>query len=105
MEKAKTERIKEYALAGFVLISVIMIALLWSNNLLDRESDGPSFYRATIQADSGFYLTRTAEATSGIVPPTREHKNEHSTSTPAVLGAMTPALIQSTPTIEVDQEN
>ena len=104
MEKEKTNWIKEYGLAGFVLVSVILILTLWTNTLLDRESDGPSFYRATVQVDSGFYLTRTAEAASGVPLPTKEHKNEHPTSTPTLIpSTATPTFILSTPTLETDQ--
>ena len=104
MEKAKTEHLKEFLLAGFVLVSVILILTLWTNTLLDRETEGPGFYRATLQVDGGFYLTRTAEAASGAPLPTKEHKNEHGTPTPAIVPATaTPALILSTPTLETDQ--
>lgn len=104
MEKEKTDWIKEYLLAGFILVSVILILTIWTNTLLDRESDGPGFYRATVQVDTGFYLTITAEAASGQPLPTKEHKNEHLTSTPTLLPVTaTPTFILSTPTLETDQ--
>lgn len=102
MEKEKNEWIREYTLAGFVLISVILIGIIWTNTLLDQKPDGPNFYRATVQSDSGFYLTRTAEAGLGTLPATKAHKNEH-TATPTVQSTATPILIS--PTEEVDQEN
>lgn len=102
MEKEKTERVKEYLLAGFVLVSVILILTLWTNTLLDRGSDGPGFYRETIQGNGEFYLTRAAEASSGTPLPTKEHKKEHGTPTftPIPITA-TPDLL--TPTLESDQ--
>ena len=102
MEKGKTERLKEFLLAGFVLVSVVLILTLWTNTLLDRGSDGPGFYRATVQGNSEFYLTRTAEASSGTFLPTKEHKNEHGTPTfTAIPKTATPDLL--TPTLETDQ--
>lgn len=104
MEKEKIDWIKEYVLAGFVLVCVILIFAIWANTLLDRESDGPSFYRATVQVDTGYYLTRTAEAASGVPLSTKEHKNEHPTSTPTLIpSTATPTFIRTTPTLETDQ--
>ena len=102
MEKGKTERLKEFLLAGFVLVSVVLILTLWSNTLLDRDVDGPGFYRETVQGNGAFYLTRTAEASSGTFLPTKEHKNEHGTPPfTAIPITATPELF--TPTLESDQ--
>lgn len=104
MEKEKREHLKEFLLAGFVLVSIILILTLWTNNLLERETDGPGFYRATVQVDDGFYLTHAAEETSGTPLPTKEHKNEHGTPTPTfVPTTATPVSVQPTPTLETDQ--
>jgi hypothetical protein len=107
MEKEKSERIKEFSLAGFVLISVVLVLVIWSNTLSDHDPQGPGFYRATMEIDSNFYLTRTAEATSGTFQPTAGHKNERSTPTPTIAITMTETMtttpIPPTPSVEFEQ--
>lgn len=100
MEKAKAERIKEILLIGFVLAGVVLIALVWTHSLADRDPQSMGFYRGTAPVEDSFLITRTAEAALGTMPATREHKKEHATLTPG-------AEIQMTiiPPEEVDQEN
>ncbi len=108
MEKEKSERIREFSLAGFVLISVLLVLAIWSSTLSDRDPQGPGFYRATLEIDSGYFLTLTAEATAGTIQPTQEHKKEHGTPTPVVpvitaTMTMTPTPVSPTPTVEFEQ--
>ena len=100
MEKEAPTQMKKFLLAGFMLVSVTLIAFVWANALLDREPHGPSFYRATAQVDDTFYVTQTANAVVGTVVPTKPHKNEHATSRPAISTTMT-----AIPAEGVDQEN
>lgn len=100
MEKKSPGRLKELLLLGFVLASLVLIAGIWADSLLDRGSQTPGFYRPTVQVEEGFFLTQTAAVELGTLQPTREHKNDHSTPTPPITGTLTP-----TPTEEVDQVN
>jgi hypothetical protein len=100
MENKKREQVRKFMLAAYVLIGVMLIFSIWVTGLWVREPHGPSFYRATAQVDSTFYLSQTADASLGTVAPTRLHKNEHSTPSTNPLLTATP-----TATEEVDQVN
>ena len=100
MEKAKSERIKEILLISFVLAGVVLISLVWTHALVDRDPQGTGFYRGTAQVEDNFFITRTAEAALGTVAPTRQHKNEHTIATPGA-----PVTLTIIPPEEVDQEN
>ena len=99
MEKEKSDQIKQFLLAAFVLVCVSLVILVWANALLDREPQGPNFYRSTVPIDTTFYTTQTAEAASGALSSsTQQHKNEQ--ATPIRSPTTTP-----TPTEGVDQVN
>lgn len=100
METKKPERLKEFLLISFVFTGVVLIAMLWTNALTDRDPQGPGFYRNTVQVDHSFFMTQTANSVLGTTVPTREHKNEHATPTPGRIITLT-----ILPPEEVDQEN
>lgn len=100
MENEKRDQVKNFMLAAYVLVGVLLIVSIWANALLTREPHGPSFYRATAHVDNAVYLSQTADASSGTMIPTKAHKNEHSTPIPEWLLTTTP-----TPTEGVDQVN
>ena len=100
MEKKSPERVREFLLLGFVLASLVLIAGIWSDSVLDRGSQTPGFYRPTVHVEEGLFLTQTAAVDLGTPQPTRQHKNEQGTPVPPITGTLTP-----TPTEEVDQVN
>lgn len=108
MEKQKSELIKEFSLVAFVLIGFVLILMIWSDSLSDREPQGPGFYREAMIIDDDLYLTMTAKATSGTPDLPRDHKSDHSTPTPTMVpitmtSTKAPTLISPTASIEFEQ--
>lgn len=97
MEKAKSERIKEFLLISFVLTGVLLSVLLWASALSERDPQSTGLYRGI---EYSILITRTVEVAPETPAPTREHEDEPTTSTPG-------AEIQVTiiPPEEVDQDN
>ena len=49
-------------LVGFIAASVIMIVMIWGDNLAGEENSTPSYYRDTFVVDENVYATVTAVA-------------------------------------------
>lgn len=110
MEKQRSEYLKEFSLAAFVLAGFVLILLIWSNSLSDSEPQGPGFYRAAMVIDEDFYLTMTMVAASGTPAQSRDHKNDHGSATPTLVTIMAtstptsmPTPVPPTPSIEFEQ--
>lgn len=100
MEKARSEKIKETLLIGFVVVCVVLIFAVWFNAFLDRGED-PYFYRPTPERSESYNLTSTVIAEQAILgtgTPTPEKKHKEATLTP------TPTSVPTIPfTPESDQ--
>lgn len=79
MAQTNRERLKRFALLGFIALSVGFIALIWVDGLTGDEPATPSYYRDSFQMDPSVYLTVTAEAiefqqnlADGTPPPTTD---------------------------------
>ena len=49
-------------LVGFIAASVIMIVMIWGDNLAGEDNSTPSYYRDTFVVDENVYATVTAVA-------------------------------------------
>ena len=49
-------------LVGFIAASVIMIVMIWGDNLACEDNSTPSYYRDTFVVDENVYATVTAVA-------------------------------------------
>ena len=49
-------------LVGFIAASVIMIVMIWGDNLASEDNSTPSYYRDTFVVDESVYATVTAVA-------------------------------------------
>lgn len=97
MEKTRSEKIKETLLAGFVIVCVVLIFMVWVNALSEKGVENPYFYRGEPEESQSFYTTGTAiaeQAALGTSTPTPDEK-KHKEHTP------TPSAIPFTP--ESDQ--
>ena len=96
MEKARREKIKEFLLAGFVLVCVALIFAVWFDALSNKGVENPYFYRGEPTTVGTFYLTRTAIAedallgTSTPTPEGKQHKNQTLTPMPTPTLMFTP---------------
>jgi hypothetical protein len=56
---------------GFIAITVLLIVMIWADNLTGGEIATPGYYRDTFIVDESVYATVTAEAAAGqAVTPT-----------------------------------
>lgn len=62
MAQKNSERLKRFALLGFVALCVGLIGLIWAEGLANDVPATPSYYRDTFRIDENVYLTVTAEA-------------------------------------------
>ena len=86
MEKARSEKIKEALLAGFVGMCVVLIFALWFNAFSDKGTENPYFYRGIPEQSESYNLTNTVIAEQAILgtgTPTLENKHKEATLTPA----------------------
>ncbi|MGD9094230.1 MAG: hypothetical protein PVF74_15385 [Anaerolineales bacterium] len=83
MDKTDRKILSERLLLAFIGFSVLMILVIWGNNLVQREKIQPDYYRETFQYDmDSIWFTETAIAEQyllehGVTPtpaPTREHQ-------------------------------
>ena len=59
------------ALVGFLAVCVVLIVMIWVDNLTpDGEEATPGYYRDTFQVDESVYATVTAEAAAAEAPAT-----------------------------------
>jgi hypothetical protein len=110
MEAKRNDTIKKIFLIGFMIASVSLILMVWSNGLLDNEQGTPSYYRATIAIDDSMYVTLTAIAHNyelGTGTPERQHEHgnggEHEESTVVPGYTLTPKPTIDWDAIEQDQ--
>ena len=86
MEKARREKVKEFLLAGFVMICVVLIFAVWFDALSNKSVESPYFYRGEPTTSGSFYLTRTAIAENALLgtgtPTPEEKKHKEQTLTP-----------------------
>lgn len=96
MEKARSEKIKELLLAGFVTVCVALIIAVWFDALLNKGVESPYFYRGEPTVSGSFYLTRTAIAEGALLgtrtptPEEKKHKEETPTPMPTPTLLTTP---------------
>jgi len=96
MEKAHSEKIKEFLLAGFVLLCVALIFAVWFDALSNKGVESPYFYRGEPTTAGSFYLTRTAIAEDALLgtgtptPEGKQHKNQTLTPMPTPTLIVTP---------------
>jgi hypothetical protein len=85
MEKINRKILKERMLLVFIGLSMVLILLIWSSNLLQPEQTQPEYYRDTYQYDSdSLWFTETAIAEEylqqyGVTPtppPTKKHQHQ-----------------------------
>ncbi len=55
-----------YLLVGFVLVCLLLIGGIWTENLSDQDAGTPSFYRDTFIVDESMHATATAEAAAEL---------------------------------------
>lgn len=96
MEKTRSEKIKEFLLAGFVTICVALIFAVWFDALSNKSVESPYFYRDEPTTTGSFYLTRTAIAENALLgtgtptPEEKKHKEETPTPMPTPTLLTTP---------------
>jgi len=93
MEKTRSEKIKEFFLAGFVITCVVLIFVIWSDALSNKVETSPYFYRGEPTLSESFYATRTAIAESALLgtgTPTLEVKHHEEMSTHTLTPTSTP---------------
>ena len=82
MEKERNEKVKEVFLAGYVVLGVALILVLWSRAFIERDTQTPYFYR-----EQPGLMESSAETPSftiqPVVPGTETLSPEpHATQTP-----------------------
>ncbi len=87
MEKARSQKIKEALLLGFVTICVALIFTVWFDALSNKGVESPYFYRGEPEISDSFYVTRTAIAENALLgtgtpTPEKTHREEEKTPTP-----------------------
>jgi hypothetical protein len=96
MEKTAVQKLKKILLAGFVLLSVVLILSLWTNNLLNHDDQLPGFYRSTSTPDVLLQLTAT---------PIDGQTGQQNPLSPTPAAELTPTPTVVEPTEPVDQVN
>lgn len=63
-----------FLFVGFILVTVLLIGLIWQENLAGEDHSTPSYYRDTFVVDESVYATVTAEAAAAkpAVTPTSQ---------------------------------
>jgi hypothetical protein len=96
MEKARNEKIKEVLLAGFVIVCVALIFMVWFDAMSNNGAENPYFYRGEPEENTAFYATRTADpeatlmGTGTIAPEEAEHQKQTPTPPPIPTQPITP---------------
>lgn len=69
-EKQSQQRgLSWFLFVGFMIGAVLLIVLIWQENLTGDDPSTPSYYRDTFVVDESAYATVTAEAAEPAAPP------------------------------------
>ncbi len=86
MEKARSQKIKDFLLSGFVMICVALILMFGSTHYQTKVLRVPIFIGESLTISGSFYLTRTAIAEDALLgtgtPTPEEKKHKEQTLTP-----------------------
>ncbi|MCE7982308.1 MAG: hypothetical protein DYG89_14020 [Caldilinea sp. CFX5] len=70
-EKPRRQRdLSWFLFIGFIISAVLLIGLIWQENLAGEEPGAPGYYRDTFVVDERVYATVTAEAATAAATVT-----------------------------------